>query len=132
MRLIEQRETVIAPGAIVRLTREAASSLKDRVARWRVLGLAEDLVRVEDTEDFEDVRTFDIGDLHLVSGGEERITSLIPDSSSDESLVYPEHDNWPLCLRQDSLLFDDPSFFPEDGLLFDSLDEGYEDEEDDE
>lgn len=70
-RRIELRETVIAPGAIVRLKKEYAPRLADLMARWRVLEISErDEVKVVDKEDDRDERTFDIVALERVAGGE--------------------------------------------------------------
>lgn len=109
MRLIEERQTVIGPGAKVCLSKSAASSVKDLMARWRVLGIEGDEVRVEDWEDAEDLRTFKFEDLIRISGGVEKIVSRAESSTGgNSSLYYPEHDRWPACIRQDESLFDDP------------------------
>lgn len=129
MRQIEERITVIGPGAIVRLKKEAAPRLTDRMARWRVLGLLEDVIRVEDVEDIEDTRTFNLEDVERVSGGVETIDSVLESDAvvrTDSDLVYPEHDRWPVCIRLDKFasngfLFDDPEASDED--------EGEEDDE---
>lgn len=116
MRQIEERKTVIGPGAIVRLKKEATSRFADLMARWRVLGIDEDLIRVEDIEDIEDTRTFNLDDVERVSGGIEIIDSTLVTGGSEQ---YPEHNKWPACLRQEfdaefveseesGSLFDDP------------------------
>jgi hypothetical protein len=116
MRQIEERVTVIAPGAIVRLKKEATSRLTDLMARWRVLGVDEEVIRVEDTEDAEDTRTFYLEHVERVSGGTEIIDSVLEENAivrTDNDLVWPEHDEWPACIRLDKFasngfLFDDP------------------------
>ena len=129
MRLIEERVQVIGPGAIVRLTKNAArGSIKDLMARWHVLGVEEDVVRVEDVDDPRDTRTFYLEDLERVKGGPWVPTSLL---SSDGSLVYPEHDRWPACLRNESIA---DAVFEGDGPgnLFDSVEDCLETEDEDE
>lgn len=128
MRLIEQRRTVIGPGATVRLKKEAARSIKDLMARWRVLGLDEEVLRVEDVEDIEDVRTLKLEDVERVSGGPEEVVSLIA-GDDNYYLSCPEHDEWPACLREDA---NDEVSGPEEerGSLFDDP-EALLDEEDD-
>lgn len=69
-RRIEVRETVIAPGTIVRLKKEAAPRLSLLLARWEVLVVDGDLVSVRDLEDEEDVRTFELKDVERIIGGE--------------------------------------------------------------
>lgn len=130
MRLIEQRRAVIGPGATVRMKKEAARSLKDLMARWRVLGLDEEVVRVEDVDDPDDLRTFNLDEIERVSGGPEEVVSLIAGEDS-HYLSCPEHDQWPACLRED---FDDEiaSSEEEAGSLFDDREALLFDEEDDE
>lgn len=92
------------------------------MARWRVLGVLEDVIRVEDVEDIEDMRTLNLEDVERVSGGVEKIDSVLESDSvvrTDSSLIYPEHDRWPACIRLDKFasngfLFDDPEASDED------------------
>lgn len=70
-RRIELRETVIAPGAVVRLKAEWSTCLKDKMARWDVQSVTEGLVHVADTEDEDDMRCFPVEHLERVSGGQE-------------------------------------------------------------
>lgn len=128
MRLIEERVQVIGPGAIVRLTKNAArGSIKDLMARWRVLGVEEYDVRVEDENDSADTRTFHIDDLERVKGGPWVPTSLV----ASETSQYPEHDRWPACLREDeSAMLDAITDGDGPGNLFDTIEEAEADEED--
>lgn len=112
-------ETVIAEHAIVRLKKESAPSLKDLMARWRVLSVDEDLVRVEDVEDAEDTRTFLLEELERVSGGAEKIVGY---AEVKCMYPYPEGSRGRDDFEYPSL-FDDPEAIDED-------EEG--DEEDDE
>lgn len=77
-RRIEVKETVIAPGAIVRLKKEVARRQADLLARWVVLEIdpITESVAVRDTQDWEDVRSFDFDDLERVSGGVEKVTGV--------------------------------------------------------
>lgn len=70
-RRIELRETVIAPGAIVRLKKEWSTCLKDKMARWGVLEMLDggSVTSVADVEDRQDTRCFITDHLERVSGG---------------------------------------------------------------
>lgn len=113
-RRIEIKETVIAPGAIVRLKPEAATSVKDKMARWRVLDKLEDVVRVADRDDAEDLRTFNLEELERVSGGEMAVTGYVyvnePDYSQPEEESYEDdpYDDGDVDDVEVPSLFDDP------------------------
>lgn len=99
-------ETVIAERAIVRLKKESAPSLKDLMARWRVISVDEDIVRVQDLEDDEDTRTFSIEDLERVAGGAEKIVGY---ATAKTSSPYPEDKaEWEEPQPEYPSLFDDP------------------------
>lgn len=111
------RETVIAPGAIVRLKSEWCTCLKDKMARWDVQSVSEGLVHVADTEDEDDMRCFLLDHLERVSGGEQAVTGYayvdeetpLADSSwgADESYVDDPYDDADTLVEYPSL-FDDP------------------------
>lgn len=130
MRQIEERITVIGPGAIVRLKIEAAPRLADRMARWRVLGLLEDVIRVEDVDDIEDTRTFNLEDVERVSDGVEIIDNALS-QALPRGFYCPEHDEWPACIRYEKAILTNPlrDFEPETAFLF--LDDVTDDEEED-
>jgi hypothetical protein len=115
-RRIEVRETIIAPGAIVRLKKEASPRLSLRLARWEVLAVDGEFVSVRDTEDPEDVRTFETEHLERVSGGESAVVgytfvdeedSLSEGASEDEQYVDDPYDDVDEEVEVPSL-FDDP------------------------
>lgn len=127
MRQIEERKTVIGPGAVVRLKKEATSRLADLMARWRVLGIDEELIRVEDVNDVEDTRTFNLEDVERVSGGIEVIDSTLVSGGVEQ---YPEHDKWPTCMGDEDEDAADFDWWKESGSLFDDPDALLEDDED--
>lgn len=107
-------ETVIAERAIVRLKKESAPSLKDLMARWRVISVDEDIVRVQDVEDEEDTRTFPIEDLERVAGGAEKIVGYATVKSSSP---YPEDKKeWEEPRLDYPSLFDDPEALLDEDL----------------
>jgi hypothetical protein len=69
-RRIAVEQIAMKAGCIVRLSNAAAKSNKDLMARWRVLSIDGDTVHVEDRDDSEDLRTFNVNDLERISTGQ--------------------------------------------------------------
>lgn len=116
-RRIEIKETVIAAGATVRLKEEHCPSLKEKMARWVVLDKHEDVVRVHDHEDPEDIRTFELEQLYRITGGAVEVTgyayiddgSLFSEQSASDDDEYDDdpYDDSDTEIEPPSL-FDDP------------------------
>lgn len=113
------RETVIAPGAIVRLKSEWSTCLKDKMARWEVLEMLDGgaVTSVADREDKTDTRCFITAHLERVSGGAEAVVGYawveeetpIADTAgwTDESYEDDPFDDGDTDVEYPSL-FDDP------------------------
>lgn len=137
-RRIEVIKTVIAPGAVVRVKKDATNRLSTLMARWEVLEVDEESeqVTVQDIEDPKDVRKFGLDELERISGGEERVVGFEYVSEPD----FGDVDGPPELLETlDEDELDDgeddiPGYEAELGSLFDDPVrlQMEEDEEDDE
>lgn len=135
---VQITELTIAEGAIVRQSMASAKTNKDKAARWRVLGIDKEQVKVHDREDSEDLRTFDLKDLELVSGGEYKTrivnvngpvshkTQYTVEVFDDQDDPYDDSDGG---VEEPVSLFDDPIKLQQ---AEDEEDEDYEADEEDE